>query len=91
MTGRIQVVNVTPRAGTSKAGKPFSMLIVDGVFTADDGKRATCEHVIFADEHGALPSVVVGAVYEPITTTYVNRDKKLSAGVFELKPVKAAA
>jgi len=89
MSGKIQVVNVTPRTGTGKGGKPYSMLIVDGVFTDEQNKRSTCEHVIFADRDGVLPTITPGAVYEPVTSTYVNREKKLTAGVFELRPVAA--
>jgi hypothetical protein len=92
---KFQVVSVTPKAGISKGTqKPYSMLVVDGVFTGADGVISTAELVFFAENGRPAPVVQPGMSYEPIIKVIVNRDKKLVAVVDSLRPiavVKAAA
>lgn len=77
---KLQVISVTPKAGIAKGTqKPYSMLIVDGIFTDDDGQMKTCEFAIFVEPGRPSPTIIVGKEYVPVVKTIVNRDKKLTA------------
>lgn len=77
---KLQVISVTPKAGVAKGtNKPYSMLIVDGIFTDADGQMKTCEFAIFIEAGRPAPTIVPGKDYVPVMKTIVTRDKKLTA------------
>lgn len=89
---KFQCIAVTPKAGIAKgSNKPYSMLIVDGIFTDENGVMSTAEIAFFVEPSRPAPSVVPGQSYEPVVKVGVNRDKKLTAYIETLVPIRAAA
>lgn len=87
---KLQVVSVTPKAGIAKGTqKPYSMLIVDGIFTNDEGAMSTCEIAFFADSGRSAPQLIAGQIYEPVIKVGVSRDKKLTAYIESLVPIRS--
>lgn len=88
---RFQCVSVTPKAGISKAtNKPYSMLVVDGILTDEQGVMKTCEVTFFSDNSRQAPTLVPGQHYVPVIQVGVSRDKKLTAFIETLIPEKKA-
>lgn len=88
---KFQVVNIKPMSGTAKSsGKPYSMLIVSGIFTNDDGTMEVGEVVFMEGVGRPLPThLQPGQAYTP-TVGARSRDGKLSFEITELKPLIAA-
>lgn len=77
---KLHVINVTHKTGIAKGSqRPYAMMIIDGIFTDDDGQMKTCELPIFVESDRPAPSIVVGKDYTPVMKTIVTRDKKLTA------------
>lgn len=94
---KVHVISVTQKAGIAKGtNKPYSMLIVDGIYTDDDGQMKTCEYAIFAESGRPAPTIISGRDYTPVVKVVVTRDKKLTAVIdtfipyVEEKNLKAA-
>lgn len=84
---KLHVISVTPKSGIAKgSNKPYAMLIVDGIYTDDDGQMKTCEFAIFMEADRPAPSIVVGKDYVPVMKTIVTRDKKLTAIIDRFDP-----
>lgn len=87
---KFQVIAVQPKAGIARGSqKPYSMLIVDGIFTDAEGVMSTAEVAFFMDTGKPAPVIVPGKVYEPIIKVAVSRDKKLTAYIESFQPVRA--
>lgn len=86
-----QAVTVKPLAGTSKAGNAYSMLIVAGVFTSDDGVVELGEVTfMLGRDRSEFPLVVPGHKYTPVISAQ-SREGKLQFSISDLKPVASAA
>lgn len=88
---KFQVVSVTPKAGIAKSNKPYSMLVVDGILTDTDGVMSTCESVFFVEAGRPAPVLVPGQTYEPVVKVGVSRDKKLTAYIETMVPIRAVS
>lgn len=86
---KFQIFSLKPFSGTSKAGNPYSMLIVSGVFTNDDGTCELGELSFMQGQNRPLPTgLEVGKTYEPIISAS-SRDGKLTFSVASLIPSSA--
>ena len=88
---KFQVVNLKPMSGTAKgSGRPYSMLIVSGIFTNDDGVMEVGEVVFMEGQNRPLPShLAPGQSYTP-TVSARARDGKLQFEIVDLKPLVAS-
>lgn len=88
---KFQVVNLKAMSGNAKAsGKPYSMLIVSGIFTNDDGTMEVGEVVFMEGVNRPLPThLQPGQSYQP-TVSARSRDGKLTFEIADLKPMSAA-
>lgn len=89
---KFQVVSTKPMSGISKASqRPYSMLIVSGIFTNDDGTVELGE-VVFMERTGhPMPThLVPGKSYTPVLAGSA-RQGKLQFEISELKELAAVA
>lgn len=89
---QFQVVSLKPMAGTAKgSGRPYSMLIVTGILTNDDGTVEVGE-IVFMESLSRgvkLPMhLQPGAKYTPVVSGSA-RQGKLQFEITELVPVEA--
>jgi hypothetical protein len=87
---KFQVVSIKPMAGIGKqSNKPYSMLVVTGILTNDDGSVELGE-VVFMEGNGRpLPVIVAGQTYQPVISGRA-RQGRINFEITELKPVVAA-
>lgn len=87
---KVQVVSLKNLEGNAKAsGKPYKMLIVAGLFTADDGVIEMGEFSFMERPGFPLPThLKPGNTYTPVIGA-LSRDGKLSFQITELQPVVA--
>lgn len=89
---KFQIVSTKPMSGISKASqRPYSMLIVSGILTNDDGTVELGE-VVFMERTGhPMPThLVAGKSYTPLITGSA-RQGKLQFEITELREIAAAA
>lgn len=91
MPAKFQAVNVKDMSGTAKAsGRPYSMRIVAGMFTSEDGQVELGEITFMLGENRPLPNVVPGQTYLPVLGCS-SREGKLVFSIAELRPLAVTA
>lgn len=86
-----QAVTIKPLSGKSKAGNDYSMLIVAGIFTSEQGVVEMGEiSFMLGRDRTVFPDVKPGQKYTPVIAAQ-SRDGKLEFKVTDLKPLAVAA
>jgi hypothetical protein len=86
-----QVLKIKPLSGKAReSGRDYSMLIVGGIFTDDDGVIEMGEITFMQGQDKPLPMLAPGQKYTPILGATV-RDGKMKFEITSLKPLPAAA
>lgn len=85
---KLQVVDFRPLSGTSEKGRAWEMLIVDGIFTDDQGVVMTGEISLMKQGQISLPTLVRGQTYECLTGAS-KQNGRLSLTIQSLRPLKA--
>lgn len=84
---RIQIASVQPHAGIGKAsGKPYNMLRVKAIITAEDGQIEVGELAFFEQGNRPLPRLSVGLSYEPVIA-FESDKGQLVPRIVDLKPI----
>lgn len=78
---KLQVLQVSPKSGISKAGKPYAFQICKAVVTLDDGSVDVGEVVLFD-----IPHVIQPGHYVPQFAVKRSQDGKLEGAIVGLLP-----